>query len=367
MSNLVRVKVEQSYPIKSEKKRVIYADILRVLATLAVINIHVTSSYSLASFTTTNLTDWWVENLFNSLSRWSVPIFFMVSGMLLLQTKKEETVGQFFRKRTQKVLVPFFIWGLIYGLVKTRYTGVPFDLTVFLKELVTGKIYLHFWFLYTIIALYIFTPIVKFFIAHAKKQLIMYALGIWFVSTCCIPLLERSLHVNFYISSKISFTEGYLGLFVLGYVLSRAEIGRKLRLVLYAAGISSLAAIPLLTYVLTAKNGGKLDGFFYNYLGLAVVLASTAIFIGSKSVNWEKRLENSKRLLPFLRTVSDVSFGIYLVHLIFLAELGRGFEIFQLQTPALLRVPLTNLAVFALSLITVLVLQRVPLLKKMVP
>ena len=48
------------------------------------------------------------------ISRVAVPLFFMVSGYLLL--RKEEPYGEFFRKRALKVVLPFLIWSVIYLL-----------------------------------------------------------------------------------------------------------------------------------------------------------------------------------------------------------------------------------------------------------
>lgn len=66
-----------------EKRRTVYFDCLRVLATLGVIIIHVTSfnwgKVSVSSF------DWQVLNFYNGIVRFAVPCFVMISGALFLE------------------------------------------------------------------------------------------------------------------------------------------------------------------------------------------------------------------------------------------------------------------------------------------
>ena len=63
-------------------QRTIYFDYLRVLATFAVMILHISAqnwgACDVQSF------DWQVFNFFDSIVRWSVPIFVMISGALFL-------------------------------------------------------------------------------------------------------------------------------------------------------------------------------------------------------------------------------------------------------------------------------------------
>ena len=68
-------------------KRLVYMDWLRVLATIAVVTIHVSAGY-VSVLDANNASRWMAGNLFESISRASVPIFVMISGALLLKGQK---------------------------------------------------------------------------------------------------------------------------------------------------------------------------------------------------------------------------------------------------------------------------------------
>ncbi|WII37168.1 acyltransferase [Paenibacillus thiaminolyticus] len=332
---------------------------------MGVINIHVTGSFSIGNFDTTTLTNWWIENIFNSLTRWCVPVFFMVSGMFMLDSDKDEGLKLFFFKRTKKVLVPFMIWGIFYELIKTKYTGIPYSFDGMVKDFMGGTIYWHFWFLYVIIGLYILTPIVKHFVVRANKKLLLYTIGVWFIGVSILPLLENILNINFDPSTNFSVIGGYLGYFILGYFLNRYEISMWSKVIVYFGAILSLVSTAFLTYLVTLKNGGNLNAFFYDYLSITVVLPSTAIFIIIKSIKWDYLLKDREGLKTSIKLISHASFGIYLVHFVFINELAlSSISIFHIQSNSLLRVPVMDLSVFILSFITVFILSRIPYIGK---
>jgi surface polysaccharide O-acyltransferase-like enzyme len=106
----------------------------------------------------------------------------MVSGYLLL--RKEEPYGDFFRKRALKVLIPFFVWSVIYMLWKREGFDLPFSMKLvasYLLKIVRGPRENHLWFFYALIGLYLFTPILRVFVARASLRDLIYFCGLWFM------------------------------------------------------------------------------------------------------------------------------------------------------------------------------------------
>ena len=96
--------------------RVIYADILRVIATLAVMIIHVSA---------TNYRDlsphsyeWNMISMYDSLVRWCVPMFVMLSGMFFLNPKKPLSIKKLYTKYIYRIALALLVWGSIYQLYK---------------------------------------------------------------------------------------------------------------------------------------------------------------------------------------------------------------------------------------------------------
>lgn len=57
---------------------------------------------------------WWISNVYDSISRWGVPVFVMVSGALLLDTSKQEGILTFYKKRLSKIFIPIIFWTAFY-------------------------------------------------------------------------------------------------------------------------------------------------------------------------------------------------------------------------------------------------------------
>ena len=85
-------------------KRIVYVDILRILSIVAVIILHYTAEV-LTSTNDFHSSSWWISNGFNSISRFAVPVFFMISGAMILRTKIT-SYREFYTKRVVPLLIP---------------------------------------------------------------------------------------------------------------------------------------------------------------------------------------------------------------------------------------------------------------------
>lgn len=93
----------------SQSIHLAYADRVRVYSSIAIVLLHV-SALVVVSYRSISLCDWWAGNLLDSATRWGVPVFIMLSGLLLLDPLKVESAGDFFWKRAGRVLVPLLAW-----------------------------------------------------------------------------------------------------------------------------------------------------------------------------------------------------------------------------------------------------------------
>ena len=84
------------------KKRIFYMDELRALAILGVILMHTTSTYRPFIYNNLKLG---IPGILNALGCIGIPIFFMLSGALLLN--RNYTISEFFKKRYTRILGTF--------------------------------------------------------------------------------------------------------------------------------------------------------------------------------------------------------------------------------------------------------------------
>jgi surface polysaccharide O-acyltransferase-like enzyme len=231
-----------------------------------------------------------------------------------------------------------------------------------LKAIYTGNVEIHLWFLYILIGIYLVAPILRAFVSAASRRDLVYFIVIWFIATPLIELAQRLSGLQ--TALVIPVVAGYVGYFVLGYLLADMDLGRQ-GLFLSALGCIIAIAVTYFGTNLLSASAAPIDIYFYSYFSPPTVLASICGFLLLKRLG-----QNLGRAGNTVRTVAGTAFGIYLIH-IFVVELLRrgimGFRLYSWQAPAIYMIPLTALAVYVLSFAIVFGMQKMPVIKMLVP
>jgi surface polysaccharide O-acyltransferase-like enzyme len=352
-------------------ERILFADLLRGLAIVAVIVLHV--AHALLSQYQPDETWWWIGNLYDAACRWCVPVFIMISGMLLLRQDRELSIKQFLTKRFARVLFPFLIWGVLYLWWRHRdgWPDAESSISFYIfKSILQGPVFFHFWFVYMILGLYLLTPILKVYVKFADRKNIEYLLLIWLGVNTITPYLQLFWETGFGIGKYLEFS-GYAGYFVLGYYLSEYELKRK-KLV-YALGIAGFVATALGTYWISNREG-EMNYFFEQFLSINVVFFAVGVFYFFKNVNWEKHLEKRKNLRKGIIEFSAASFGIYLTHALVLQIYDSNYYGIMIDEQNFISqyihpvvgVPLTVLTIVVPCFSVVWILRKIPYVNKVV-
>lgn len=354
-----------------QNERLIWPDILKIVSILAVMIIH-TSAPLMVQYDKLGEGQWWVGNLYNSASRWCVPVFVMLSGALLLGKVTSGSLGHFFRRRFQRVLVPFIVWSGIYFAWSIYGNHEEFTTADFFGQIFTEPIYYHLWFFYMIIGLYLLAPILGVFVENAGRSLTWYLVAIWFIFYSVLPMVEMLFEVETYFSTGVTnSTLKFVGYFMLGYLLkdSRFNAGQLLLFVLLF--IVSFAVTAYGTYYLSVEqNGGEYATVFHEYFSINVLLMSVSIFVLGVNARIPDFISKMEERAKPIALVGGAVLGIYLVHAM-LIEISKdgalGFEFDQMSIHPALGIPVFGLGVFLASLIIVLILKVIPLIKNIVP
>ncbi|EEM02980.1 hypothetical protein bmyco0002_46410 [Bacillus pseudomycoides] len=341
--------------------RLVYMDWLRVLATIAVVTIHVAAG-SVSTLDPNKLSNWMAGNFYESLSRASVPIFVMISGALLLRGNKESSIFEFLQKRASKVIIPFVGWSALFYLYGAYMGYFPASLKQGIKYFLTNQIGGHLWFLYMIVGIYLIAPLLKVFVKNAKKSYIQYFLILWLYASVILNLMQYYYPINFNI--ELYFVTNYVGYFLLGYYLSHYEITKKWRNISYIGGCLGFIGTFFITYYYTVQANGQLDQFWYGYFAPNVLLMAIGLF-----VFFRYAFQNSEGKLPFLlRGINQASLGIYILHFFLLNNfLYKVFPKVNEHAHAILAIPINVMITIGLSMLITLVLQRITVVKKLVP
>lgn len=344
------------------QNRSVHYDLLRIFASLAVICIHVCAESLTWESRDVSSSTWAYLNIFDSLSRISVPIFIMLSGSFIIDKYKENSLKNLYTKNIFRLVCSYIFWSCVYvvfNLTKDFIFHNPIDKKDLIYNLIQGEY--HLWFIPMLIFLYAVTPLLKEICSTKKNEQ-------YFVLLACIPVIFN--FINYFITIKplnvlfehagFQLVSGYTVYFILGHYLNRYEIQKKHRILIYILAVASavLTIVGSSWHYISNKPG---ESYFFKYLSPNVFIFSIAIFLIFKH-NFSKIHfgEKTKKLIVKL---SSLTFGIYLSHIIFVKILKSSPLTIENIHP-LISVPLLTLSIFILGAITTWIISKIPVLKK---
>jgi surface polysaccharide O-acyltransferase-like enzyme len=330
---------------KTEKNRIIYLDVLRVLAIFMVIMVHAGDIYL---FDPETMTFGFECSVFVVLLRSSVPLFIIMSSILLLPIKTDTT--SFFKRRFSRVVIPFLIWSIVYVFLPTPNNivfGGPANaftdssINVFLYNLMMIPINFtgsnaHFWFIYIILGLYLFMPIFSPWIKSATKKMLIFFLSIWGITLffpylrLFFPQIQGECDWNEF--GMFYYFGGYFGYVVLGYFLhhyNRLTVSRSV-----AIGIILFIVGSIVTYfgfisdqktflnkiVSSNVEDWKPLEFNISFLAPNVVIMTAGVFMIFQN------MKISGFMQRVFKELSVFSYGIFLVHYILCLWIGNWMQ-----------------------------------------
>ncbi len=336
------------------KKRVVYFDVLNILAALAVVFLHCNSSVHTFQNTLAWKQALGVEVIFY----WAVPIFFMLSGANLMNYRERYSTEEFFKKRLIRILIPFIVFSLIYAVLY-KVDPMVIGKREFINRFFNTQIMTIFWFFIPMFSVYLAMPVLS--LLKDNRRILWYMAGLGFMLNSFLPQVFRYLGLVWNGSLTFLMTGGFLIFTVLGYLLSQTDISFKKRLIIYGAGLISVILRYFATIHLSVKDG-VLNYTFFDYLQWHSVLLAVAVFVAFKHSKWIAKLGESRKASVFLKSLSSLSFGIYLTHYIVIEFLYKfivpGTYLWKLGVPFL---------VYAVSAVAVYVLKKIPIIKYIVP
>lgn len=283
-------------------------DLLRVLSMVAVVYLHTAAG---ALRQPEYPFRWQFSNLLGALGTVAVPIFFMLSGALLMGSKRTADPAFMLKHRLPKVLLPGLFWSVVV-IAGTWYVGGGDGALDKLLHLPNTTVLVAYWFLYALVPMYLLSPLLKRMVDALEPRHWNYLMGLWLVATLGLRTLSGFVPPpwNAFFTENmtlgVSFLEGYLGYFLLGAWLER-QTRRPSRRVLWAVFAAAWAVIALGTWWDMARTG-IYGQRFLSYTNLFAAVLAVAAFLLARSYQGEKE---SGRFLTFL---SGTSFGVYLVH-----------------------------------------------------
>lgn len=344
-------------------KRIDY-EILRLLAIVGVVFNHTQSRgfelYMVENCSTVNYVG---SLLLGILCKMAVPLFFLVSGGLLLH--RQEPVTTVLKKRVLRILIVLVLFsGLLY-LCWIRW-GTVEDPGVgdFFRRLWANGISIPYWYLYTYLGLMLLLPFLRPMVQGMGSMAFLYLIGLhilFYGVLSTLGLVCRLGPVN--PDLWVPMVEPDLFYFIMGYYLAHRfpwELVKKRQLVLAGVlGIAAVAGMLVLADLDFGRNGMVTMNFLESLLIFPIFFVYALVH---QICAWHPVPLRAGKIIAAL---GSCVFGAYLLEGILRHELGFVYELLEPKLHVLPACMIWVLAVVLAGLAITWVLKKVPGLKKL--
>lgn len=330
-------------------ERKYYIDKLRVFATFCVIILHVSAGNW--AYLPVFKYEWQVLNFYNGAVRFCVPIFFMITGALMLDDNYDFSIKKLFKKNIFRIFTAFAFWSLFY--VVTNIVNGENSIKTLIKSFVLG--HYHMWFLYAIAFIYFLIPVFRKICVDKKTTEYFILIAFFFVFG--LNMLEIFNFTDFfgtYVQNSSKINLGYIPYVFVGYFISKNRFSAKNTKILYFLGCVSIFITIFLTKYVSIKQNLAVSTF-YSYLMPNVFFVSVFIFLLFKN------LFNNKKS-DIITNISKYCFGIYLIHPFVLSLIYKFITILSFNQ--IYSVLIISILAFFVSLIIIYFISKIPFLNK---
>jgi surface polysaccharide O-acyltransferase-like enzyme len=371
---------EKGKKLIKERGLAVPVDLIRAVAIFGVLLLHSSNDMSPAVMNQWEIYRWLTVDVYQSLGRIGVPLFVMLTGVLLLQPSKTESLKAFFKKRWARLGLPFFFWGTLYFV----YIYLTHNNTITANTIINGWLngpYMQFWYIYMLAGLYLLTPILRVLIAHIDAKTMKYFIVLWVLSASIVPLITYFTSIT--VNSGVFTVTGWVGYYILGIYLLDVKISRKYLVAFMSLGVALAAAG---TVYMAWNYGGPQTWYFQDYLSPTMILTSVMAFLllntikmpsyraTPTSTSLTQKLVDSEPSEPsksrkLLKVISENTLPIFFLHLMVIETIQKGYLGFTINGSTInsvVGVPLVAVITLFVCLAIIMSLKKVPVLKKLI-
>ena len=326
---------------------------MRVLASFCVIvlnSLYTSNAYFSATITEGEV--FWTRIMETQLM-WAMPIFLMITGVLLLDEDRDLSLKRLFGKYLRRMILALACFTLIFQILGYWQEGETDIFTGWMKGFFLGESWEHVWYLYLMIGLYLMMPFYQMIAKAVGDRMMDYLLILLLVFTSILPTLNVfGLYPGFYIPTMVVFPV-YL---FLGYRLYH----RPLPLwAAWACLVFFTAAIFTITYLRFGTDVfAGLDDSIQSQMDTLTGYSSILV-IGQVAGLFSLMCRIQSPAGEIMKGVDKCTFGIYLLHMIGIHMVMKwwGFDPYMYGPFAFI---LMAAGFFVISLGITWVIRRIP-------
>lgn len=321
------------------KHELVHIEILRVIAIWFVVFNHTwTSGFMLYSAVGRSYRYYYPLVFLSVLCKIAVPIFFMISGALLLG--REESYRELYVKRVVRMVLVLLLFSFVEYAYKLmigtgsvgnalRAVATGFHPADFFRGVYSEEQAAAYWYLYAYLAFLVMLPLLRKMVCVMRAADYRYLVVLQLILVGALPILEYLLwggeytlqadfHVVFVTTACVFYPlVGY----AMEHVIERRRYTGKNVLVLMALGMTAVVICGVLTTNRMQATGDKTAEVFHNSL---IAVPACAVYLAVKFICEKFKLPACIKRLAVV--AGGTVFGVMLLEDILRKELAGIFE-----------------------------------------
>lgn len=321
--------------------------------------IHVTKWFAHAE--TPHTLFWNFSTAFAALGHLGVPLFFMISGALLLN-KIYEPIS-FLKRRYTRIFIPFFFWiavAVLYRIFLMGYGHSFYDII----NIIFDEGYV--WYIWTLAGIYLFIPVINPFINKFQLKGAEYYLIIWLITFVFSTLSFKPFRFD------LTYFTRFFGYLILGWYLTNKEFKASDKSIMTAGLLIFIISTIISLYIL--ENQIDLGNLYFTPIqvfqasGIFLFIKYSAKIAESGSGSLTEKIYygiKESKLGKLILSLSLCSYGIYLTHYMFIWIFFIYNDTYHFfSKDPFIWIPATILFVLIGSWLLIWIFSKIPYLKK---
>lgn len=345
--------------INNNQKILDYISFAKIISSYGVIALHLNGFWKC---NLSNPNQWIIENIYETVFYYSVPIFVLCIGATLLDFNERYGLLEYNKKRILKVFIPLIGWTIILYLYKAfilkNIKKISLDFVSIWNFFFNSNIYTIFNSLHIFLLTYMLIPLLSFVEKSNKIRIYTYYFFLLLLTQSIIPYFF-SLFGNKLVWIY-NLNIGYLIYIFAGYIIHNYSFSTIVKIKIYILGIFSFFIHLFGTMILTFKYR-KIIQLHKGYLNLPGIIHSCSLFLFIKEYSYlVNKLINKK----YINKIGSLTLGPFFMHLVINETILKFPKLEGLINFNLL---FHSLVIFSICIIFSYILKKIPILKLLVP
>ncbi|MDE7137550.1 MAG: acyltransferase [Ruminococcus sp.] len=295
-----------------------------------------------------------------NIGHFAVPCFFMISGALLLNPKKEISSEKLFKKYIFKYALSLLVFGSGFALLELLFDNRNFKAIYIAKAVVNvlqGKTWNHMWYMYALLGVMLVLPILKLITQNFNSRQVRNLIIVSMVFLSVITYFEKQFSFDFAVDFPVSSV--YCIYMLMGYYFSANEVIKDKKIHILIISLCSILFVAD-GYLVMMKDTNY---DFAAYYSPFVALFSCSVFCLFKQA---MNNESNGKIAKIKNSLSECSFGIYIIHMFWINIIYKFATINPFTEPCIVKLLCIFSVTLLFSFVSVWIMKKIPFIRNLV-